>query len=453
MKYASEEILETFKMLYVESLDIRAVTLGLNLLDCTSDTPQGTAKKIKAKIGKIASHFVDTVDSVSEELGVPITNKRISVTPISLLIQHFPKPENAVILAEALDDAAADVGIDFIGGFSALVDKGETQGDKALIDAIPTALSSTKKVCSSVNVASTRAGINMDAVNMMAHAIKETAEATKKQNGVGCAKLVVFCNAPSDNPFMAGAFHGIEEGDATINIGISGPSAVRAAIEQCNGSLDELSDMIKRTSFKITRVGELVGKKVAKRMNIEFGIVDLSLAPTNAPGDSIAEIIERMGIERCGAPGTTAALAMLTDAVKKGGMMACTRTGGLSGAFIPVSEDTMMNQRVKEGTITLQKLEAMTSVCSVGLDMICLPGDTDESILAGIISDEMAIGIVNDKTTACRLIPVPGKKAGQTVDFGGLLGKGTIFPLQKWKPSKFVGRGGHISRSIRSAKN
>ena len=340
-----------------------------------------------------------------------------------------------------------------IGGFTALVEKGIARADATLMDAIPPVLSETSRVCSSVNVASTRAGVNVDAVNIMARKIKETAERTRGQDGVGCAKLVVFCNAPGDNPFMAGAFHGVEEGEATINVGISGPSVIRAAVEGCGGSIDELSDCIKRAAFKMTRVGELIGKEVAKRLGVKFGIVDTSIAPTTAKGDSVAEVIERMGIERCGAPGTIAAIALLVDCIKKGGMMACTRVGGLSGTFIPVSEDSLMNRRVKEGVMSIEKLEALTSVCSVGLDMICIPGDTDESIIAGMIADEAAIGIVNDKTTAVRVIPVPGKRAGQTVDFGGLLGRGTIIKVQKWRPTKFLSRGGQISRTIRSAKN
>jgi hypothetical protein len=304
-----------------------------------------------------------------------------------------------------------------------------------------------------VNVASTRAGINVDAINIMAKKIKETAWKTKKQNGIGCAKLVTFCNAPSDNPFMAGAFHGVGEGEVTINVGISGPSAIRAAVEGCEGSIDELSDVIKRVAFKITRVGELIGREVARRLGVRFGIVDVSVAPTTAEGDSVADVVERMGIERCGAPGTTAAIALLVDCLKKGGMMACTRVGGLSGTMVPVSEDAGMNRRVKEGIMKVEKLEALTSVCSVGLDMICIPGDTDESIIAGMIADEAAIGIVNDKTTAVRVIPVPGKRAGETVDFGGLFGTGTIADVSKWKASKFLGRGGQISATIRSAKN
>lgn len=422
-------------------------------MDCIGGNTRETAANVEGKINKIASGFTDAVDSVSDEFGVSVTNKRIAVTPASFLLARSPTVASAVRMGRALDRSARRVGVDLIGGFTALVEKGVTKADSALMDAIPTVLSSTSRVCSSVNVASTRAGINVDAVNIMARKIKDTARRTGKNNGVGCAKLVVFCNAPSDNPFMAGAFHGIEEGEATINVGISGPSVIRAAVESCDGSIDELSDCIKRAAFKMTRVGELIGREVAKRLDLDFGIVDTSIAPTTAEGDSIAEVVERMGIERCGAPGTTAAVAMLVDCIKKGGMMACTRVGGLSGTFIPVSEDAGMNRRVKEGVMTLEKLEALTGVCSVGLDMICVPGDTDESMIAGMIADEAAIGIVNDKTTAVRVIPVPGKRAGQTVDFGGLLGKGTIIKVTKWRPEKFLSRGGQISRTIRSAKN
>ncbi len=453
LKFASEEILETFKMLYVEKLEIRAVTLGINLFDCVGSDASKTAANVKKKIVEVAMNFTETIDSVSDEFGVSVTNKRIAVTPISFLLARFPTVENAVEIGFALDDSAREVGVDMIGGFTALVEKGMTKSDIALMDAIPATLGQTSRVCSSVNVASTKAGINVDAVNVMARRIKETAEKTRKHKGVGCAKLVVFCNAPSDNPFMAGAFHGVEEGETTVNVGISGPSAIRAAVERCDGNIDELSDCIKRAAFKITRVGELIGKEVAKRMGVKFGIVDTSIAPTTAKGDSIADVVEKMGIERCGIPGTTAAVAMLIDCIKKGGMMACTRIGGLSGTFIPVSEDAGMNRRVREGVMNLQKLEALTSVCSVGLDMICLPGDTDEWTIAGIIVDEAAIGIVNDKTTAVRIIPVPGKKAGQTVDFGGLFGRGTIMEVPKWKPARFLKRGGQISRTIRSAKN
>ena len=453
MKFASEEILETFKMLHMEKLDIRTVTLGINLLDCIGSNTQETATYIRKKIGKVAAGFTKVVDSVSNEFGVSVTNKRIAVTPVSFLLARFPTVDSAIEIGRALDDSAREVGIDLIGGFTALVEKGVAKADAALMDAIPTVLSETSRVCSSVNVASTKAGINVDAINIIARKIKETAEKTKKQDGIGCAKLVVFCNAPGDNPFMAGAFHGVEEGEATINVGISGPSVIRAAVEGCDGTIDELSDCIKRAAFKMTRVGELIGREVAKRLGVKFGIVDTSIAPTTAKGDSIADVVEMMGLERCGAPGTTAAVALLVDCIKKGGMMACTRVGGLSGTFIPVSEDSGMNRRVKEGVMTLEKLEALTSVCSVGLDMICIPGNTDESIIAGMIADEAAIGIVNDKTTAVRVIPVPGKRAGQTVYFGGLLGKGTIVRVSKWKPSKFLSRGGQISRTIRSAKN
>jgi hypothetical protein len=453
LKFASEEILETFKMLHMEKLDIRTVTLGINLLDCIGSDSQETATNIRKKIGEVAAGFTGVVDSVSNEFGVSVTNKRIAVTPVSFLLARFPSVESAIEIGRALDDSAREVGVDLIGGFTALVEKGVTKADAALMDAIPTVLSETSRVCSSVNVASTKAGINVDAINIMARKIKDTAERTKKQDGIGCAKLVVFCNAPSDNPFMAGAFHGVEEGEATINVGISGPSVIRAAVEGCEGTIDELSDCIKRAAFKMTRVGELIGREVAERLGVKFGTVDTSIAPTTAKGDSIADVVERMGLERCGAPGTTAAVALLVDCIKKGGMMACTRVGGLSGTFIPVSEDSGMNRRVKEGVMTLEKLEALTSVCSVGLDMICIPGDTDEAIIAGMIADEAAIGIVNDKTTAVRVIPVPGKRAGQTVNFGGLLGKGTIVKVSKWKPAKFLSRGGQISRTIRSAKN
>lgn len=453
MRFASEEILETFRMLQLEKLEIRAVTLGVNLLDCVGKDAEETGGRMKRKIEEVAGGFTRTVEEVSEEFGVSVRNKRMAVTPVSLLLSGFPSPGSARTLGKSLDEAAREVGVDLVGGFTALVEKGMTKADVALIDAIPQVLAGTERVCSSVNVASTRAGINVDAVNLMARKIKETAWGTRDRQGIGCAKLVVFCNAPSDNPFMAGAFHGVEEGETTVNVGISGPSAIRAAVEGCDGNLEELSDCLKRAAFKITRVGELVGKEVARRMGVKFGIVDTSIAPTTAKGDSVAEVVERMGVERCGAPGTTAAVAMLVDCLKKGGMMACTRIGGLSGTFIPVSEDAGMNRRVKEGVMSLEKLEALTSVCSVGLDMVCVPGDTDEWTIAGIIADEMAVGVVNDKTTAVRIIPVPGKRAGQTVNFGGLFGRGTVLRVPKWKPARFLGRGGQISRTIRSAKN
>lgn len=452
MKFTSEEILETFRMLHVESLDIRAITLGINLLDCVSGN-EITTSKIQKKIRDVASGFVDAVDSVSGEFGVPVTNRRIAVTPVSLLLGTSPTRKNALEIAMALERSATTAGVDLIGGFSALVEKGITQADSALMDSIPETLAKTEKLCSSVNVASTRAGINLDAINIMASKVKETARLTAKNNGIGCARLSVFCNAPGDNPFMAGAFHGVDEGEATINVAISGPSVIRAAVESCDGNADELSDVIKRAAFKMTRVGELIGREVAKRIGVKFGIVDTSIAPTTAPGDSVADVVEKMGVERCGAPGTTAAVAMLVDSVKKGGMMACTRVGGLSGALIPVTEDGGMSRRVAEGCMTIEKLEALTSVCSVGLDMICVPGDTDVWTIGGLIADQAAIGIINDKTTSVRVIPVPGKKPGDSVDFGGLFGKGVVVRVQKWSPERFLRRGGQISRAARSAKN
>ncbi|MEM2875237.1 MAG: PFL family protein [Candidatus Hadarchaeales archaeon] len=453
MKFTSEEILETFRMLHVESLDIRAITLGINLLDCVSGNEITTSSKIQKKIRDVASGFVDAVDSVSGEFGVPVTNRRIAVTPVSLLLGTSPTRKNALEIAMALERSATTAGVDLIGGFSALVEKGITQADSALMDSIPETLAKTEKLCSSVNVASTRAGINLDAINIMASKVKETARLTAKNNGIGCARLSVFCNAPGDNPFMAGAFHGVDEGEATINVAISGPSVIRAAVESCDGNADELSDVIKRAAFKMTRVGELIGREVAKRIGVKFGIVDTSIAPTTAPGDSVADVVEKMGVERCGAPGTTAAVAMLVDSVKKGGMMACTRVGGLSGALIPVTEDGGMSRRVAEGCMTIEKLEALTSVCSVGLDMICVPGDTDVWTIGGLIADQAAIGIINDKTTSVRVIPVPGKKPGDSVDFGGLFGKGVVVRVQKWSPERFLRRGGQISRAARSAKN
>jgi uncharacterized protein (UPF0210 family) len=453
LRFESEEILETFKMLYVERLEIRAVTMGVSLLDCISGSARETSARIKEKIDQVAGKLVSTVASISDETGVTITNTRIASTPVSLLLARFPNVDSAVEIGLALDDAARDVGVDFVGGFTALVDRGISRSDSALIDSIPVVLSRTSRVNSSVNVASTRAGINVDAVNIVARKIKETAEATSKLEGIGAAKLGVFCNAPPDNPFMAGAFHGIGQGEVTINVAISGPSAIRAAVENSKGDMDELSDRIKRAAFKMTRVGQLIGKETARRLGVKFGIVDVSIAPTTAKGNSVVDVIEAMGVQRCGAPGTTAAMAMLADCIKKGGMMACTRIGGLSGVFIPVSEDSGMNERVGEGSMNLEKLEAITSVSSVGLDMICIPGDTDESVIAGLIADEAAIGVVNDKTTAVRVIPVPGKKSGQKVNFGGLFGEGTVVDVRRWGPSKFLERGGQISGTVRSAKN
>jgi uncharacterized protein (UPF0210 family) len=453
LKFTAEEILETFRMLHVESLDVRSVTLGISLLDCVGEDGRSTASKVAGKIREVASGFVGAVNAVSSEFGVPITHRRIAVTPVSLILGSSPRRSDALAIALALERSARDAGVDLIGGFGALVEKGITRADSVLMDTIPQALCRTSRLCSAVNVASTRAGINLNAVNIMASKVKETADLTKKENGAGCARLSVFCNAPGDNPFMAGAFHGVEEGEATVNVAISGPSVIRAAVEACGGSVDELSDAIKRAAFKMTRVGELVGREVARRMGVGFGIVDTSIAPTTAPGDSIAEVVEKMGVERCGAPGTTAAVAMLVDSVKKGGMMACTRVGGLSGALIPVTEDGGMSRRVAEGCMTLEKLEALTSVCSVGLDMICIPGDTDVWTIAGMIADQAAIGIINDKTTSVRVIPVPGKKPGDTVDFGGLFGKGVVVEVPRWSPAGFLRRGGQISRAARSARN
>lgn len=453
LRFATEEILETFKMLNVEHLEIRAVTLGISLLNCIGGGSRETAAMIKKKINNVAGDLVKTVTSVSDEYGVRITNSRISVTPASLLLARYPNVESAIEIGHALDEATQEIGVDFVGGFTALVERGITKSDAALMNAIPKVLSETSRVCSSVNVASTRAGINVDAINIMAKKIKETAAMTKNKNGIGCANLVVFCNAPSDNPFMAGAFHGVEQGEASITVGISGPSAIRAAIENCSGNVEELGGCIKQAAFKMTRVGELIGKETAKRLGARFGTVDLSIAPTTAKGDSIVDVIEAMGVQKCGSPGTTAAMGLMIDNIKKGGMMACTQVGGLSGVFIPVSEDSGMNARIAEGAINMEKLEALTSICSVGLDMVCLPGDTDESIIAGLIADEAAIGVANDKTTAARLIPVPGKKAGQTVNFGGLYGSGTIVDVSRWKASKFLSRGGQISGTIKSAKN
>ncbi|MEM2875040.1 MAG: PFL family protein [Candidatus Hadarchaeales archaeon] len=453
MKFTSEEILETFRMLHVESLDVRAITLGINLLDCVAGDGGRTAERMERKIGEVASGFVGAVNSVSSEFGVLVTHRRISVTPAALLLGASPTRRDALRIALALERAAHKAGVDLIGGFSALVEKGITGADSVLMDSIPVALSRTKRLCSSVNVASTRAGINLDAVNIMASKVKETAELTARENGIGCARLSVFCNAPGDNPFMAGAFHGVEEGEAVVNVAISGPSVIRAAVEACSGSVDELSDAIKRAAFKMTRVGELLGREIARRMGVRFGIVDASIAPTTAPGDSIAEVVERMGVERCGAPGTTAAVALLVDSVKKGGMMACTRVGGLSGALIPVTEDGGMSRRVAEGCMTIEKLEALTSVCSVGLDMVCVPGDTDVWTIAGLMADQAAVGMINDKTTSVRVIPVPGKKPGDVVDFGGLFGRGVVVRVPKWSPEKFLRRGGQISRAARSVKN
>jgi uncharacterized protein (UPF0210 family) len=453
MLFSPYEIKETVDMFLRHKLDIRAITLGVSLLDCAAATGSETRRRIREKLLKVAGPLVRIGREIETEYGIPIINKRVSVTPIAL-IASSSDDENYTAYAQTLDDIAKELQIDFVGGFSALVQKGFSVGDHRLVDSIPEALAATDRVCASVNVAGTKNGINMDAVRRMGEVVKAAAELTADRDGLGCAKLVVFCNAPEDNPFMAGAFHGPGEGEHCLNVGVSGPGVVKAALEAYRGaSFDELADAIKKTSFKITRMGQLVGMEAAKRLGVPFGILDLSLAPTPAVGDSVARILEEMGLESAGAHGATAALAMLTDMVKKGGVMASTHVGGLSGAFIPVSEDEGMVAAVKAGTISLEKLEAMTSVCSVGLDMIALPGDTSAFTIAAIIADEMAIGMVNNKTTATRIIPVPGKKAGDWVEFGGLLGGAPIMAVNNARSDLFVMRGGRIPAPIHSFRN
>lgn len=453
MPFTPQEILETIQMIENYHFDIRTVTLGINILDCAAPDLQTVSRKAAAKILRLADKLVATVQLMERTYGIPIINKRIAVTPISLVAQSATT-DDYFELALMLDEVAAKLGVDFVGGYSALVQKGTTTGDSKLIASIPRALSSTNKVCSSVNLATTKAGINMDAVYQMAGVIKEAAELTKDRGGLACAKLVVFANAPDDNPFMAGAFHGIGEGESAINIGISGPGVVKAAVERLpDCDFRTLTEEIKRVAFKITRVGELVGRKVSENLAIPFGIVDLSLAPTPAIGDSVADILEAMGLEKCGCPGTTAALAILNDAVKKGGAMASSAIGGLSGSFIPVSEDAGMIAAVQAGALSIEKLEAMTCVCSVGLDMIAVPGDTSVETIAGIIADELAIGVINNKTTAVRIIPVPGKKVGEMVEFGGLLGSAPVMAVNKFSPARFVRRGGHIPAPYRALTN
>jgi uncharacterized protein (UPF0210 family) len=449
------EVYETNKMIEQENLDVRTITLGISLLDCADNNLDELNRKIYDKITTVAKNLVATGKSIEREYGIPIVNKRISVTPISLIGASSCKcPEDYVKIAETLDRAAQTVGVNFIGGYSALVSKGMTESDENLIRSIPQALAITERVCSSVNVGSTKSGINMDAVKLLGEIILETAEKTKERDSLGCAKLVVFCNAPDDNPFMAGAFHGVTEADAIINVGVSGPGVVKTALQEIRGAdFETLCETIKKTAFKITRVGQLVAQEASKRMNIPFGIIDLSLAPTPAVGDSIAEIFEEMGLEYAGAPGTTAALALLNDQVKKGGVMASSYVGGLSGAFIPVSEDQGMINAVSAGALTLEKLEAMTCVCSVGLDMIAIPGDTKATTISGIIADEMAIGMVNQKTTAARLIPVIGKKVGDKAEFGGLLGYAPVMPVNQFSCDAFINRGGRIPAPIHSFKN
>ena len=449
------EVNETNQMIEQENLDVRTITLGISLLDCVDADLDKVNRKVYEKITTLAKDLVQTGEDISREYGIPIVNKRISITPMALVGGAACKtPEDFVTLAKTLDKAAKEVGVNFIGGYSALVSKGMTRADELLIRSIPQALAETERVCSSVNLGSTKTGINMDAVKLMGEIVLATAEATKENDSLGCAKLVVFCNAPDDNPFMAGAFHGVTEADAIINVGVSGPGVVKHALSQVRGeNFEVLCETIKKTAFKITRVGQLVAQEASKRLGVPFGIVDLSLAPTPAIGDSVAEILEEIGLERVGAPGTTAALAMLNDQVKKGGVMASSYVGGLSGAFIPVSEDQGMIDAVNLGALTLEKLEAMTCVCSVGLDMIAIPGDTQATTISGLIADEMAIGMVNQKTTAVRIIPVIGKGIGETVEFGGLLGYAPVMPVNTFGCDAFVNRGGRIPAPIHSFKN
>ena len=449
------EVLETNKMIEQENLDVRTITMGINLLDCADSDLNRLCDKIYEKITRLAKDLVKTGEDISREYGIPIVNKRVSITPISLVGGSACRtPEDYVQIAKTLDRAAKTVGINFLGGYSAIVSKGMSRSDELLIRSIPQALAETEFICSSVNVGSTKTGINMDAVRLMGEIVLQTAERTKERDSLGCAKLVVLCNAPDDNPFMAGAFHGVSEADAIINVGVSGPGVVKYALSQIRGeSFEVLCETIKRTAFKITRVGQLVAQEASRRLGVPFGIIDLSLAPTPAVGDSVAEILEEIGLERAGAPGTTAALALLNDQVKKGGVMASSYVGGLSGAFIPVSEDQGMIDAVKAGALTLEKLEAMTCVCSVGLDMIAIPGDTPATTIAGIIADESAIGMINQKTTAVRIIPVIGKKVGDTVEFGGLLGYAPVMPVNSFCCSDFVNRKGRIPAPIHSFKN
>ncbi len=453
MLFTAHEIRETVDMFLRHKLDVRAITLGVSLRDCASPSGTESRRRVRDKLLRVAGRLVETGRAIEEEFGVPIINKRVSVTPISLVAEASDDDDFAP-WADTLDAVARELGIDFVGGFSALVEKGMTSGDERLIASIPRALERTERVCSSINLGTTKNGINMDAVRRMGAVIKETAEATRDRDGIGCAKLVVFCNAPGDNPFMAGAFHGPGEGEAALSVGVSGPGVIKAACEQYRGApIDVLADGIKKTAFKITRMGQLVGQEAARRLGVPFGILDLSLAPTPAVGDSVARILEEMGLESAGAPGTTAALALLTDMVKKGGVMASTSVGGLSGAFIPVSEDEGMVAAVRAGSITLEKLEAMTCVCSVGLDMIAIPGEVSAETISGIIADEMAIGMVNNKTTAVRLIPVPGKSAGEWAEFGGLLGGTPIMPVNTFSCASFIGRGGRFPPPIHSFRN
>ena len=448
-----DEILQTIEMIDRQHLDIRTITMGISIRDCCHPDPAVCSQKIYDKITKKAENLVSTAEDIESAFGIPIVNKRISVTPVAIACESCDT-DNYVMIAKALDRAAKAVGVDFIGGFSALVQKGMTVGDLRLINSIPQALAETDIVCSSVNVATTRAGINMDAVRLMGQVVKDTAALTADRGGMGCAKLVVFANAVEDNPFMAGAFHGVGEPECVINVGVSGPGVVHQAVKECKGQpFDVVAETIKKTSFHVTRMGQLVAQEASKRLGVDFGIVDLSLAPTPAVGDSVADILEEMGLESVGTHGTTAALALLNDAVKKGGVMASSRVGGLSGAFIPVSEDAGMINAAKKGNLTIDKLEAMTCVCSVGLDMIAVPGSTSASTISAIIADEASIGVVNNKTTAVRVIPAPGKDVGDFVEFGGLLGSAPVMPVHGQSAEEFVSRGGHIPPPLHSLRN
>ncbi len=450
--FTNQDVLETIAMVEKEHLDIRTITMGISLLSCIRDSASETAQKVYDLVCKKAENIVKTAQDLSGEYGIPIVNKRVSVTPVSLITAAFP--DKAPLVGKALDDAAKTLGIDFLGGYSALVHKATADYERIFIQTIPQVLASTDRLCASVNVGSTKSGINMEAVKLMGEVFKQSAELTKDKDGIGAAKLVAFCNAVEDNPFMAGAFHGVGEADTVVNVGVSGPGVVKHALEQIpNADLTEVAEMIKRTAFKITRAGQLVAKQAAKRLQASFGIVDLSLAPTPAMGDSVAQILEEMGIETVGGHGTTAALALLNDAVKKGGVMASSRVGGLSGAFIPVSEDIGMIKAAEKGAITLDKLEAMTCVCSVGLDMIAIPGDTPAETISAMIADEAAIGMINNKTTAVRIIPAIGKKVGDEVSFGGLLGRAPIMPVHSCNSSRLINRGGNIPAPIHSFKN
>ena len=447
------EIVETIKMIQEQNLDVRTITMGISLIDCMDTNIEVSCKKVYDKIYKYAKDLVKTGEAISKKYGIPIVNKRVSVTPISMLVGV--SGGDPVLYAKTLDKVAKDIGVNFIGGYSALVQKGFAPGDRELIESIPRALAETDIVCSSVNIGSTRAGINLDAVKIMGQKIREAAELTKDRECIGASKLVVFCNAVEDNPFMAGAFHGVGEADCVINVGVSGPGVVRAAIKSLpkDASIAVVADTIKKTAFKVTRMGQLVGQEASAMLGVDFGIVDLSLAPTPAVGDSVAHILEEIGLEQCGGVGTTACLAMLNDAVKKGGVMASSRVGGLSGAFIPVSEDAGMIAAAESGALCIEKLEAMTAVCSVGLDMIVLPGDTTAEVISALIADEAAIGMINCKTSAVRVIPAIGKKDSESLDFGGLLGYGPIMPIRKLKPNVFINRGGQIPAPLNSLKN